>query len=206
MTGAYAITYWRNFDEGVVECIQTLGWEGTADFGPYVLSPSCGACTGVVTIDPDSVQDISNPQANPDECDPAILAAAGADLGLHLTSPQAQGGGDSFLQMALIDIPSAQSLGLTLTADGDPTTQEAIDQLAAVGATLTHYGYLSTHPGSFFGENGLGGVAGASGIDEDFHAFWQIFTRDTENTWTPDAGAPSGSFEYGSIWISQGSR
>ncbi len=199
VSGNYRVIYWNDLNANLVECRQTMQWTGVLSTGFGVLAPDCAACAGVIDIPEDGWEDISNPDVEPDACDSEQLEVEQVELGSFLMTPAEANGGESFLQLALIDVATAGVLGLEVTVDADPSLEELDTQLDDAGLLLSHIGYVSTAPESWL--TGLSGVAGASGEDEEFAAMWLVYRQPDVNPET--SSALMGAHVLGSIWIVQ---
>jgi len=198
--GTFVLDYWRNIDAQLRECEQTIAWTGTVEFASSAVS-TCAGCTGVLTIDSASVEDVSNRAVEPAACDPADLAVVGRDLGQLLTAsgPGAAGGG--FLQLALMDTATAIGLGVQPSQSGGLDLQSQAEQIAATGNLMTHVGFVSSAGGTFFDEINFDKVAGASGTSETWSAFWFVFRPSSQGTALETD--LSGAYQLGSFWILQ---
>ena len=165
---------------------------GEVEFVSGVVD-GCAACTGVLRVV--TAADSSNRALDPDACDPAEILATGSDLAASML---AVGGG--LREIGLIDLDTALDLGLTPFADGAAGTfAQQRDELASIGATLTHIGYVSAEAGTVFAQAGLASSAGASGPGELWTAFWYVFRMDAQN---PYEGLDlNGPYRLGAYWV-----
>lgn len=193
VSGSYSVRYWRDWqDAGTLElaCLQTLIWTGTAAVGVGSVS-DCVTCTGLVTIDPSTVVDLV---PSGEECDPGGDEAAGQNWGAFLTSPLSSGGGEGWLSMYLLDVPTAQALGL------EPTPDHTIEQttwLADADYTLHAIGYAPLLPGNAWDELGVGDTLGLSdGVAAV--GFWAIYADASDPR--PVSPEPVGRFFFWSFW------
>jgi len=197
--GTFVIDYWRDFDNSLLECTQTLTWSGTADFGPGLVS-DCAGCTGVLEVTAATVMDASNRATDPEACDPADLAAAGVDFGARLTGGGSPAGG-GLLQLGLMDLATAVDLDVQPTRAGTIDLVAQAEQIGATGNVLTHVGFVSSTGGTFFDDIGFDTVAGPSGAGEPWSVFWFVYRPDP--TGSPPETDLSGAYQLGSFWILQ---
>ena len=199
VSGTFVVRYWENLDAQLIGCQQTMAWTGTIEWGFGVLSPDCDTCSGTISVDSMSVSDVSDSNANPDDCNAELLATrASEDWGSLLTNEE---GGFAWLQMPLVDLATAQGVGLQPTNGG--TLAETVDGLAGNGLELTHIGFVDTTDATIFGPSGFNlGSAGANPPEAGapFGAFWTIFKDPTVNT-HPAGIDLNGEYFLGSFWL-----
>ncbi len=197
-SGTFVVRYWENLDAQILGCAQTINWNGTANFGFSVLAPDCDVCTGSISVNINSVNDVSDPSVNPDDCSETNLSVDAAEnWGDRFTHVD---GGSAWPAMPLMDLDTAEGLGFQATS-GAPL-QDTVDGLANSGLELTHIGfvYLST---TIFGAQGFDlGAAGANPPETgaDMGAFWTVFKDPNANTWS-DPYSLSGDYFLGSFWL-----
>jgi hypothetical protein len=168
----FVVQYWEDIQNGVLLCNQRMEIDGIGQFGYGVMGSACGTCTGSITLYESTLLDISNAGVDPDDCDPAVLAAAQFDFGTAmLTGPGAGGYGD-FLDFALLDANSIDQLGQEYSQDNSTTTADLITDLSDAGVTFTHYAAVEAATGSLSEASQLYVVAEAIGSTDWYPYFW----------------------------------
>ena len=196
-SGTWVITYWEDLDAQQVYCQQTLSWNGTANFGVGTVS-DCANCTGLITVNPASVNDVSDPFDG--GCDASELDTAESNYGTILGSTDLGGGGD-FLSIATMDYDTADATNQALTANGGTTLADVADSYGQSNLELTHLGFLQASSTSFLLGVGFDTVAGGTGSGEDWYYFWAFGVDPNTN---PQSGAGmTGTFFPSSIWVLQ---
>ncbi len=194
LTGGFTFRLWSNLDAQILVCQQNLSFEGVAQWGFGVASPDCDNCAGQISVDPASVLDISDPNANPDDCAPEQIE--GADYGsLMLTEPPAGEAGGDYLEMYFVDIATAVALGLEMT---DGTTGQTVVDDAPEGFTAAGILYLLMD--GYFGSIGLDQAAGSADVGGDTGAFWIVYAEDGVND-NPPGLKLLGEYRLASFWL-----
>lgn len=182
--------------------MQTLTWEGSVRWGVGVLSPACESCVGLIEIDPDSVTDVSDREANPEDCDADLIdESAEIDVAALMTTAE---GGFPWLTMALVDLATAQEVGLQ--PNNAVTLQQTQDDIADAGGELTHIGFVDVSDATILGPArfdlpALGAAPPEKGAP--FGAFW-TFSRDPATNPHPAGIDLDGDYSLGSFWQSGG--
>jgi len=190
----YSVVYWSNYDAGQTLCIQVMAAEGIVQEGFSVVN-ACENCRGLITIDPASVTDVSDPGANPTDCNPELLAGTDDDYGTAFLTPPSEGGAGDFLTIALLDGEVWDAIGAD---SGGGTFNELAEELALNDLTLTHAGLMDATPESFAGRVDLGQVA--TGIEDGspWLFFWILYNSAETN---PNAGWElNGLYGGGALW------
>ncbi len=179
-------------------CRQRLRWTATLAFGGDVVQ-TCPTCTGRIEIDPESVLDVSNPDFEAADCDPAVLVAAQANWGQAVLTPRAEGGRGDFLLLGLIDIDRLEALGLAVDAAGTYDAASLRLLFEQDGAAISHLGYVLAADGSMTVGSGVSTLAGDAGAGgDDWLAWWQIFRDPAAN---PHEGVDlSGAYLGRGLW------
>jgi hypothetical protein len=180
--GTYVISYWDDYASGLLGCEQHLSVEGAANFGIDLLGANCPDCIGLLTFDPASVLDVSDPATDPDQCDVAALDADNTNYGYYLTLPVADGGYGDFLSIALIDSATMADAGLTNDVGGTEDAAWFESTWSSAGYDFTHLGYLEAVPGSLSEVTGVDIVAAPAGPGVDWYAWWQFWIDPAVNT------------------------
>ncbi len=190
----YVFSYWEDMAAGIKACDQHVQLDG--DYGWGLAPPGCSDCTSVLEFDEGSAVDVSNPAADPDHCDPAVLDAAGANFGEALTTMPSDGYGD-FLVLGVIDEGTMESGGLTADVSGDLDADEIQTGLDDYALVYTHSGLTEAYPDSLGDASGISAVADENGADFFFY-FYFFINPDTN----PNDGAEMDG-EYGAQahWI-----
>ncbi len=168
-TVTYVVTYWMDA-AGNLLCVQLLEATGEAVFGPTAVE-GCDLCSGLITLDPASVVDVSDPVADPDQCDPNGFGSYRANVGLRmLTPPDGCSLGD-FLSMGLIEAAAFADSGIDLDlSDGrEITAATTSEELAGEGLLLAGVGLTEAAPDSLT-EYYASLVWGSGG----WHGFWVL--------------------------------
>ncbi|MBN95320.1 MAG: hypothetical protein CL928_14845 [Deltaproteobacteria bacterium] len=222
VTAEYTFSYYGLVD-GIptdLYCDQRIDATGEAVFGPdLVPDAGCNNCTGYITMDPTTVNDVSDPGSNPTDCDPLELNDLGFQLldpqggepvdvfnssfGMHVLTPLAEGGVGDFLSMALVDADAMHTLGLYLAqgVGASPPGFSAADMQATLdvdGLELSHAGYVDNVTGSYADHTGLNEMAASAGGSSTWLGFWQISRDPAENT--HDAADMNGVYGGQMIW------
>jgi hypothetical protein len=196
----HTISYWIDVQNGVPYCEQIVRSQAEAwfDYGIVVelgVDKACPQFTGFIEIDPETLEDLSNPELDPDQCDMAEFDAVGRNYGRLLLTPadpnaQPPTYGD-FLQMATIDVGTHRILGLELNTQGNSTA----DVLAATydEAELKYVGASFIQPvaGSLAAGAGLDQIANKIGDGCNWLAGFEMFTNPELNPHDPEA-----NFDY----------
>jgi len=199
VSGTFIVRYWENLEAQLIGCQQTVSWTGTASFDFGVLAPDCNTCSGNISVDTVSVADVSDSVANPDDCNAELLATrASENWGDLLTNEE---GGFAWLEMPLLDVATATSLGLEPT--NGSTLADTVDGLAGNGLELTHVGFVDITANTIFGPDGFGLAAAGANPPEagaPFGAFWTVFKDPAANPF-PAGVELSGDYFLGSFWL-----
>ena len=174
---------------GEVTCNQRISVEGTADFG-FGTAEGCDNCTGMLSFDASTAVDISNPAKNPDDCDPLVLEAAGADMGLamltafgdepgHWTNADGPRNYGDFLSIATMDENTQQVLGYNGSSSGDQDLTAAGNAdwaMTTYGADFTHVGLVNGDPASntLAAGSGIETVSAPAGAGSDYYFYFVI--------------------------------
>ena len=149
--------------------------------------------------------DVSNPAADPEHCDPAVLAANEVDYGIALVLTEPNGGffGD-FETMALMDDSIHAQLGIDWSQQGGQAAADLENEYAEYGLDYSATGLVQDNAGTLANESGLTGVAVPSGAGSNWYGYWRIFRNPKENPHeSTDANGYelSGDYGMGSMWI-----
>ena len=168
----FTVRYWEDLANGVLLCNQRMDVKGSATFGYGVMGTDCGSCTGHISFEQSTAQDVSNPAIDPDDCDSAVLAAANKDYGTYLLTSISNSGLGDFLDLALLDADSVDQLGIEYTDNSDFTTADLISQIEGQGATFTHFAAVEAVTNSLSQLSALGTVAEPIGSTLWYPYFW----------------------------------
>ena len=198
VSALFFFNYWQDMGSGLLECIQTVQVSGTASVGTGVVGSGCSGCNALLTFDESTAVDISNPSIDPDACDPATLTAAGADLGTFLLTSQANGGGEDFLQIALVHETLASAAGVSDISSSTSLADQVADS-SAEGLELTHVGGILNDSNGYMVGAGLASIALSLG--NDYLIFWIVEKSPAVN---PYAGTGlDGDYMLSAIYLLQ---
>jgi hypothetical protein len=209
-TVQYQINYWAEYSAStqVLNCRQVVEADAEIVYGVGAVGTTCNNCTGLLTVDPSTAVDVSNPAADPEHCDPAVLAAEGADYGIGLMLTKANGGfyGD-FQTMGLVDDSVHETLGIdwSQNPDNDQTASGIEDYFAdPYGLDYVATGLVQDNEGTLANDSGLTGVAVPAGAGSNWYGYWRLFRNPKENPWesTSDNGYTlSGVYGLDAMWV-----
>jgi hypothetical protein len=192
----FQITYFVDINNGITNCVQHVTVEGEAWFEFGIVNTlddqgTCDNCTGFIEYDPATITDISNPDLDPEHCDPAELVAVGVDYATRMLSPADPNAtppnmGD-FLTLATWDYTTHDILGtdLTVSTEVDRTAAGTATFWEEYTLTYSHAGFVWAHPQSLAGSAGLDSVNRAPHAGSDYLAAWEIFLNSADNTHDP---------------------
>ena len=168
---------------GELVCRQRLQFAGTASFGPGLVD-GCAACTGVLSIDPDSVLDLTNPAVDAEDCDPNWILGSQLNYGGGMLTPRADGGFGDLLTIGLIDLDRFEALDLFVDRAGEYDAAALRAVFDAAGTSIAQIGYLQDVAGSVAAGTGIAAVAETAGPGgDDWLAAWQIYRSPAVNSY-----------------------
>jgi hypothetical protein len=178
----YVFSYWTDYQSQILQCKQTVRLDGTGDFSALGgIVEGCNNCTGALVFDNTTMTDVSDPSADPEACDPAVLTAAEADFGQAMLTAAPDGYGD-FLSMGLVDANTMGTLSLDLAVGGGYSADEMTAAWEEYELTFTHAGYVENIKGSLSEGSGLDAVAANAGGTSTWFGYWQLFKNEADNT------------------------
>jgi len=207
-TMQYTFEYWAEYSSStqVLNCIQVIEVDAEIVYGAgAVADGTCNNCTGLLTVDPTTAVDVSNPAADPEHCDPAVLAAEGVDYGIGLTLTKSNGGfyGD-FETMGLMDDSIHSALGIDWSQNGGQSAADLEEGFAKNGLDYVGSGLVQDNAGTLANASGLTGVAVAAGAGSNWYGYWRIIRNPADNPHesTSDNGYTlSGDYGLGAMWV-----
>ena len=138
----YVVQYFVDIQSNQLACEQHLAATGEVVHG-FGSAAGCPNCSASFTIDPTTWQDVSDPAADPDHCDPAALEAQGLGLGDDLMS----GAGD-FGQGAFLSASVHAALGSDYAVGGGMTEADISANYADADLAYAGLIFWETLPGS----------------------------------------------------------
>ncbi len=188
----FIISYWVDIMNGIRNCDQHVTVTGEAWFEYGIVDTlgdqgSCENCTGFIEYDPTTVTDTSNPDLDPDHCNPADLQAVGADYAARMLSPADPNAtpvlyGD-FLTTATWDYTTHDLLGvdITVSTEADRTAAGSAAEWAQYSLTYSHTGFTNAHPQSLAGGAGLDAITRPPHPGSTYLGSWEIFLNPKNN-------------------------
>jgi len=192
VTVQHTINYWIDVQNGIALCTQVMESQAEAWFGFGVVpelgvDESCPQFTGYLEVDPTTVTDLSNPDLDPEHCDPAGLDAVGGNYGRRLLSPADPNAtpanyGD-FLSFGFLDAETHSILGIELNTNPQAATSADALRAEYEGFGLTYVGaaFLPVTPGSLAAGAGLDQIANPVGSGCDWLAGFELFKNPATN-------------------------
>jgi hypothetical protein len=182
LDGVLSISFADN--AGDLTCRQRLLFDGSVAFGAGLIT-DCPGCTGVLTIDPESVLDLTNPAVDSEDCDPAWIVSSQLNYGVGMLTPRDQDGFGDLLSIGLIDIERFAGLGLFVDQAQEYDAPALISAFQDGGTAIAQIGYLADEVGSVTNGTGFGAVAEGAGPGGDaWLAAWQIYRNPAVNPYT----------------------
>jgi hypothetical protein len=111
----YRISYWADLDRDLLNCDQRWSIDGALAAPPT----GCPDCTGRIAMIPSTAADVSEPMQRGSDCDPVLVAAAQADLGRAMLTPEGEGGLADLLELSWLSAADHEAGGGAIDAQGD---------------------------------------------------------------------------------------
>lgn len=134
VSAEWTVAYWEDIGDGLLSCEQRFSVTGGVERGEGVTG--CADCSARLRFDEDSVQELTDPLAWPDDCDRIWLRDSGWDFGAR---PFVAGGSGELLDLMWMSPDDHARSGLDLSGQGltaDVLTQVAEEEGLAYGGVL----------------------------------------------------------------------
>ena len=194
----FLIRYWADLAGDELNCEQRWSAEG----GMVAEPTGCPNCSGRLVMLPDTATDVSEPLQRPDDCDPALIAAAQFEVGRMMLTPQQDDGLADLLELSWISAETHDIEGGSLDAQGDfdyDLMQQVASSMGQVYAGVILMNDLGGLSSSISLPDVSGDMSGGSGWSPFFFLLRDPLVNDHEGPDLQGTYAAQGVFSVGFV-------